>query len=154
MKVYKRGNNGEILMHSDTYLGEDYTSPNLMHYKYLRKERRNGRWYYVYDDSEYRQAEKASDMAKQIMKRGYGGPDFHISKEYKGLIGTTTGHSWNTYGGRDKKTLQERIDKKVFDYAERFYKNHQKQKIKDIPKRIFSRAVSFVSKVLRFIRGD
>ena len=51
MKVYKKGNNGEFLMHSDIYLGEDYTSPNMMHYKYIKKERKNGRWVYYYDGS-------------------------------------------------------------------------------------------------------
>ena len=49
MKIYKRGDNGEFLMHSDTYLGEDYTSPNLVHWKYIKKERKNGRWVYYYD---------------------------------------------------------------------------------------------------------
>ena len=50
MKIYKRGDNNKIIMHSDTYLGEDYTSPNMMHYKYIKKERHNGRWYYYYED--------------------------------------------------------------------------------------------------------
>jgi hypothetical protein len=54
MKVYKRGDNGEFLMHSDTYLGEDYISPNLVHWKYIKKERKNGRWVYYYDDSAYK----------------------------------------------------------------------------------------------------
>ena len=38
MKIYKRGDNGEIIMHSDTYLGEEYVSPNMTHYKYIKKE--------------------------------------------------------------------------------------------------------------------
>jgi hypothetical protein len=38
-------------MHSDTYLGEDYISPNLVHWKYIKKERKNGRWVYYYDES-------------------------------------------------------------------------------------------------------
>jgi len=50
MKVYKRGDNGEILMHSDTYLGEDYTSPNMMHWKYIKREWKNGHYVYTYED--------------------------------------------------------------------------------------------------------
>jgi len=68
MKTYKRGDNGEILMHSDTYLGEDYTSPNLMHYKYIRKERKNGRWVYYYTDPTADALEKQQDAGNRMLK--------------------------------------------------------------------------------------
>lgn len=58
MKVYIRGDNGNFLMHSDTYLGEDYISPNLVHWKYIKKEKKNGRWVYYYDDSAYKVTDK------------------------------------------------------------------------------------------------
>jgi hypothetical protein len=70
MKVYKKGNNGEFLMHSDIYLGEDYTSPNMMHYKYIKKERKNGRWVYYYDGS--------LDEQRNISKGEF---EYGISKE-------------------------------------------------------------------------
>lgn len=39
-------NNNEIY-HSDTYLGKDF-SDGIKHWKYIRRERRNGRWVYFY----------------------------------------------------------------------------------------------------------
>lgn len=36
------------LYHSDKYLGADY-SDELKHYKYIKRERINGRWVYYYD---------------------------------------------------------------------------------------------------------
>lgn len=102
MKIYKRGDNGEILMHSDTYLGEDYVSPNLVHYKYIKKERKNGRWVYYYDDPKERQLKNnitdayeegtqhvwlVNDMRKQ-KKKGKVDPVYNTGdKKYK--YGTT-----------------------------------------------------------------
>jgi hypothetical protein len=37
------------IYHSDVYLGEDF-SDGLKHYKYIKKERKNGRWVYYYND--------------------------------------------------------------------------------------------------------
>ena len=156
MKVYKRGDNGEILMHSDTYLGEDYTSPNLVHYKYLRKEIRNGHTYYIYDDSELKRAEKVNDFAKKRLEKGYYDDGTYTSKTYnKNGTFTTTGHSYVRLDGTVRKnSVKDRLDKKIFQASEKYVVQHRKQKIKDIPKRIFSRAVSAVSKILRFFRGD
>lgn len=39
------------LYHSDKYLGADY-SDGLKHYKYIKRERINGRWVYYYDTRE------------------------------------------------------------------------------------------------------
>jgi hypothetical protein len=68
MKVYSKGDNGEILMHSDTYLGEDYTSPNLVHYKYIKKERKNGRWVYYYDDPTEHASDKLDAAGNKMVK--------------------------------------------------------------------------------------
>lgn len=38
----------EKIIHSDIYKGEDY-SDGIIHYKYIKKEKINGRWVYYYD---------------------------------------------------------------------------------------------------------
>lgn len=38
----------EKIVHSDIYKGEDY-SDGILHYKYIKKEKINGRWVYYYD---------------------------------------------------------------------------------------------------------
>lgn len=153
MKIYKRGDNGEILMHSDIYLGEDYTSPNLMHYKYLRKEYRNGHTYYIYDDSELKRAETVAKVANNVTKKGYWDGNTHTSSYYT-KDGYRVTLSSNIGGSSRKNTKQDEQDKKNYKMAYAYVEKHRKQKLKDIPKRIFSRAVSFMSKVLRFFRGD
>lgn len=52
-------NNNETLMHCDTYLGLDF-SDGIKHWKYIKKERKNGRWVYFYDDAEGRDLERKS----------------------------------------------------------------------------------------------
>jgi len=43
------------LYHSDTYLGNEF-SDGLYHYKYKRREKKNGKWVYYYNDAEYNKA--------------------------------------------------------------------------------------------------
>ena len=52
MSLYKSTNemfNNSTLYHSDEYLGEDYTD-GIKHWKYIKREKRNGRWVYYYED--------------------------------------------------------------------------------------------------------
>ena len=77
-------------MHSDIYLGEDYISSNLKHWKYIKKERKNGRWIYYYNDPKEKQlenkvidadAEKEQHMylindLKEAKRRGKLGPEY------------------------------------------------------------------------------
>lgn len=50
MKIYEKDNNGNILFHSDVYLGKDYISDSLKHWKYIKKEKHGDRWVYYYND--------------------------------------------------------------------------------------------------------
>lgn len=45
--MFIRNSNSEIY-HSDVYLGQDF-SDGFKHWRYVKKERRNGRWVYYYD---------------------------------------------------------------------------------------------------------
>lgn len=59
--------NKNVLYHSDVYLGETYND-GLYHWKYIKRERRNGRWVYYYSDAEYSNAKNAYIKAKQEFK--------------------------------------------------------------------------------------
>lgn len=50
MKIYEKDNNGNVLFHSDVYLGKDYISDSLKHWKYIKKEKHGDRWVYYYND--------------------------------------------------------------------------------------------------------
>lgn len=51
------------LYHSGTYLGKDY-SDGIKHWKYVKKERVNGKWRYYYADEEYENALKEYNRSK------------------------------------------------------------------------------------------
>jgi hypothetical protein len=40
------------LFHSDIYLGKDF-SDGIQHFKYIKREKKNGKWVYYYQDDEY-----------------------------------------------------------------------------------------------------
>lgn len=50
------------LYHSDIYLGQDF-SDGVKHFKYIKRERKNGRWVYYYSNEEYNKAKQASKAA-------------------------------------------------------------------------------------------
>ena len=47
----------EKLYHSDIYLGEVYDD-GIKHWKYIKKEKKNGRWVYYYHHDEYENSKK------------------------------------------------------------------------------------------------
>lgn len=145
MKTYIKKDDGGILMHSDIYLGEDYVSSNLMHYKYLRKEVRNGHTYYIYDDSEMRKAQQAKNKAMDTYKNTK-----YVDKEGWYNKGS---NRWR-FGGGEKQTLKDKINEKRVKKASNTILSYYKQRIKDIPRKIHARGVSFVSNLIRLIRGD
>lgn len=66
----------ETLMHSDTYLGLDFSN-DLAHWKYIKKERKNGRWVYYYKDEaldklDQKKKENQNALKYENNKRGYG----------------------------------------------------------------------------------
>ena len=61
--LYYSRDKSNKLYHSDTYLGETYND-GLYHWKYIKKERKNGRWVYYYSDAEYDNAKNNLNIAK------------------------------------------------------------------------------------------
>ena len=60
-------NNSTELFHSDVYLGQEF-SDGLKHFKYLKRERKNGKWVYYYSNEEYNAAKKKQAQAEQAHK--------------------------------------------------------------------------------------
>ena len=61
-------NNRNELFHSDTYLGKDY-SDGMRHFKYIKREKVNGKWRYIYSPDEYNNAQKNYNTAKNNFLR-------------------------------------------------------------------------------------
>lgn len=87
MKIYEKDENGNVLFHSDTYLGEDYTSSNLKHWKYLKKEKKNGRWVYYYTDPTANFGKDLDNQTQKLnsilAKNQKNGTDYKKDKEWK-----------------------------------------------------------------------
>ena len=60
-----RYNRANRLYHSDTYLGQEYSN-ELYHWKYIKREKKNGRWVYYYKDDQYEKLK--SDHTKAVNK--------------------------------------------------------------------------------------
>lgn len=55
----KREKPDDELFHSDEYLGEEFDD-GLHHWKYIKREKVNGKWRYYYDDSKLRDFTKGT----------------------------------------------------------------------------------------------
>lgn len=74
-----RFDRSDKLFHSDVYLGQDF-SDGIKHWKYIKRERRNGRWVYYYEDAKadslnQKRAEAESNYYKTMSK------SYHSSDE-------------------------------------------------------------------------
>jgi len=142
------------LLHSATYLGTDVTA-YLKHYKYIRKYQKNGHTYYVYDDAESKIRDKIyNNTIEKSMKseNGYSYTNKYGQYTTHKRLGKTTTNT-TTLGGKSSHYRQTTADKA----KETFYNNYQKhkvQKLKDIPRKIHAKGLSFISNILRRIRGD
>lgn len=82
-------NNTTELFHSDTYLGQDF-SDGIRHFKYIKREKVNGKWRYYYQDDKLNEKKKERDAEINVLKyenkkRGYGkdGGAYYIAKGKK-----------------------------------------------------------------------
>lgn len=66
MGLYKSTNemfNNSSLYHSDEYLGNDYTD-GIKHWKYIKREKKNGKWVYYYDQTDLNNARQNYNKAE------------------------------------------------------------------------------------------
>ena len=124
----------------------------LYHYKYIRRYKKNGKWRYVYDDSEYKrkskEAENALNAANRIGKKGFVNNEgyYETSKYSKYGVGESSRRSTSK-----KRTPIDAAKENAQNVYLDTWTKHQIQKIKDIPKRIYSRGLSFTSAILEKI---
>lgn len=136
------------LYHSEVYLGEDF-SDGIRHWKYVKKERVNGKWRYYYSDAEYEkakskynkakanyykdlQAKSASDVDVQTHAQLY---DQNKSKEVANRLAGYT----MSYYKNDKKLIES--GKKYLNAK----KNLKKVKIKTFARRTVAKGIAAVA---------
>ena len=57
----------KYIMHNGTF--REVTDEELMHWKYIKKEKKNGKWVYIYDESELQRAKKDAEKAQKKADR-------------------------------------------------------------------------------------
>lgn len=138
--------NSNRLYHSDIYLGQDF-SDGIKHYKYLKKVKSSsGKWRYIYDESEMRNEEKKIELLKKTVSDENGNIRYinsqgdHVTRFKDGATGTVYGSS--------KQSNKDKLTEKAVTEIDKMTKKHNTQKLKDIPKRIISRGIGFINKLI------
>ena len=145
--------NKHELYHSEIYLGKDF-SDGFIHYKYLKKVKSaNGKWRYIYDESEEKNMQK--DINNEYNKiADKDGKVRYVGKDYIRVSGTLkkkdrrnaiTDLANFTLGGQ---TSKDKVKEIRYNRVLEAQKIHNKQKIKDIPKKILSKGIGVVGNAL------
>lgn len=148
--------NKHELYHSEIYLGKDF-SDGFKHYKYLKKVKSaSGKWRYIYDESDIKNTEKKIEKSVKLLSDKDGHINYtdkngnHVSKNLTEGYTIRTGSSW--YGNKQTKK-DEYIERKTAE-LESTIRAHEKQKIKDIPKKLISKAIGAVGSILSKIENN
>ena len=129
------------LYHSDIYLGQDF-SDGVKHWKYIKREKKNGRWVYYYkNDKLDKLYSKKLDALNNAMRE---------SSKYK-EIGTRYSY------GKNKDTIHYKIERKDYsdkkaDAAWKKYNKakgkYNKEKLIDIPSSVVGTAAAGAANVV------
>lgn len=151
MGLYKSTNemfNNSTLYHSDTYLGNDYTD-GIKHWKYIKREKRNGRWIYYYKDDKYDKLRNKSSNAhidSNIALNKY----YDAKKKYDSLNGPTSVNKYKK-AMNDKVSAAEKANKarrKSEIADERFDKYAKKTAIRRLSGQTLVKALNTSSKIV------
>ncbi|MBR6640916.1 MAG: hypothetical protein IKL08_01790 [Clostridia bacterium] len=137
------------LYHSDIYLGQEY-SDGIKHYKYLKKIKTNsGKWRYIYDETELKKAQGEIDALKKArgMMLNKNGALEYINKDGNYVAKFPSGSSTTIYG-KNKQTTADKYKEKLDNTINKKEHAYATQKLKDVPKRVISRGISFVYDML------
>jgi len=103
------------LYHSDIYLGKDY-SDGIKHWKYIKREKINGRWRYYYKDDKL-------DSTKKEMDKAYDDYNSYFDKnKHKDLSGMAKmakqDKAFSTYANKKSSydSLKNKSDKRKAKY--------------------------------------
>lgn len=144
--------NGRELIHSDVYLGQEY-SDGFKHYRYLKKIKSpSGKWRYIYDESELKAEEKKINALKKSRDalRDKDGDYSYVNKDGDSVIKTKDGATITvgSLSANRKQSAKDKAKEKLYYEVDKKDKKHRKQKLKDIPKRVVSRGIGAVNKFL------
>lgn len=133
------------------YTGTDLISENeLRHYKYLKKVRSpSGKYRYIYDESELKREQSAISAADKALRDKNGDIEYTNSKGQT-VIKTKKGQTITSGFGDSsyKQSPKDKIKEVAVTNLEKKKKKHSSQKVKDIPKRLISRGIGTVNKIL------
>lgn len=120
------------LYHSNVYLGKDY-SDGIKHWKYIKKERRNGKWVYYYKDDNLTKAKERYDRDKDAIeyengKRMYGQKDM-----------THTTHRGKVIDDPTYNKLRKDIVESSIKYKYAKNKSDQRKKKYETPIRVLNK---------------
>ena len=149
---YGQNKSNSVLMHSDTYLGEDY-SDGIKHYKYIKKEKKNGKMRYYYHDTDLEDADRAAketyDEAQKLRNKVLKSKDNY---EIENLRLREAGESWSTTSiNGNKSNLRkyheaDELAKKTSTIRNGIY-------FKKIPSRIIGNGKAFLMNLFDKILG-
>lgn len=150
--------NKNSLMHSDTYLGQDYTN-GLYHWKYIKREKVNGKWRYYYKNEELEKSEAA--VRKAETDANVKGLRYHVERQNTtgngDISGALKNKRGNVYGTTLNKNYTYSGSKVEEDYikatqkANKVYKENAKIRLKSIPVAIVATGVAAAKNVLSSI---
>ena len=131
------------------YTGTDLISENeLRHYKYLKKVRSpSGKYRYIYDESELKREQSAINAADKALRDKNGDIEYTNSKGQT-VIKTKSGLTITSGSFGSKQSPKDKIKEVAVTNLEKKKKKHSSQKVKDIPKRLISRGIGAVNKIL------
>lgn len=131
------------------YTGTDLISENeLRHYKYLKKVKSpSGKWRYIYDESELKRAEAAINATEKALSDKDGDMTY-VDSVGRTVTKTKSGLTITTGSLGYKQTAKDKIKESAVKNFEKRKEQHKNQKIKDIPKRIISRGIGAINKML------
>lgn len=121
IKVKRSGE--EELFHSDTFLGDEF-SDEMYHWKYIKRERKNGKWVYYYDTTELDKYDKGTtSVSKSMDASGNTSGTTKIGyRKHDGLFDSET--TIQSVGSKDKTVYkyqgklsraQAKAEKKIYD---------------------------------------
>lgn len=153
--LYPRIITNNSMMHSETYLGTDF-SDGIKHWKYLRKYKKNGHTYYVYDETEEKLNKAAADVA--LKTANYIGETGYVNSKGQ-YVKTKIDNNMLTsssriLGTKNKQSLIEKANEDIFNKAVERITKYKVEQIKNIPKKIISKGVAKVSSILKKLRKD
>lgn len=148
----------EVIRHSDIYLGETFDD-GLRHWKYIRKEKKNGYTRYYYKDDEYDKAEKEYEDAitkeyQKIFKVGQTTNEYNAYEEKAKADGYYTPEEHKESGRLYQKELDAHKEyRTAVKRAEIAEKNYRKVKIKSLPRRTIGKGVAAVADAISLLAG-